>query len=221
MDKLLKYSIGPVLLAPVIYLFIVWNSLPDTVVVHFKAGGTQDNLGSKTELITGVLILLAVNIVIYFLVKNIYKIDRQKNAVANKDRLNRMAFASSVYVSAIIIMTIFYSASVGSRPFDVRFIFGTIGFMWSIFGNYIYTMKPNSFAGIRNRWILNNKENWRKTHLLAGKLWFITGLLLTTICLLAPQSIAVIAFIIVSFSIGFIPIIYSYYIHKVKRNNHE
>jgi uncharacterized membrane protein len=220
MDKLLKYSIGPIILAPVIYLFIIWNSLPEKIAMHFKQDGTAYRFGNKIELLIGIFIFFAISIGIYFLVRNTYKIDRKKYVVGNKDRLHRMAFASSMFISIISSMII-HKSSGGSIRFDVRFIFGAIGFMWCVFGNYMYTMKPNSFAGIRNRWTLNNQENWRKTHLFAGKLWFIAGLLLAAICLLSPQNIAVIAFVIVSISIWLMPIIYSYYIHKTKRDRYE
>jgi len=220
MDKALKYALWPIILAPAVYLTIIWNSIPERIATHFKLDGTPDSFGNKPELVTGVLILLALSIGAYFLVSNIYKIDRKKNAGENKDRLRRMAFASSAFISIISILVI-KSSSGGVMRFDVRFIFGVIGFMWCLFGNYMYTMKPNSFTGIRNRWTLNNEKNWQKTHRFAGKLWFITGLLLAAICLLTPQDIAVIAFVIVSFSLGFLPIIYSYYIHKNKITSYE
>lgn len=213
MDKTLKYALCPIILAPAVYLAITWNSIPEKIAIHFKLDGTPDSFGNETELATGVLILLVLSIGVYFLVSNIYKIDSKKNAGENKDRLHRIAFASSAFISIISIMVIKSSAG-GAMRFDVRFIFGAIGFMWCLFGNYMYTMKPNSFAGIRNRWTLANEKNWQKTHRFAGRLWFITGLLLAAICLLSSQDIAVIAFLIVSFSIGFLPFFYSYYINK-------
>jgi hypothetical protein len=45
-----------------------------------------------------------------------------------------------------------------------------VGLMLAVVGNYIYNIKPNYFAGIRLPWTLHNDENWKRTHLLGGKL---------------------------------------------------
>lgn len=220
MDKILKYILWPILLAPALYLIFIWNSLPDNIVLLTKPIETADRVGNKSELIKRTLIFLALSTGVYFLISNIYRIDRRKYATENKDRLQRMAFAISTYISIISILII-YSSYRGFTHFDVRLVFGSIGLIWCIFGNYMYTLKPNSFTGIRNRWTLNNKENWRKTHRFAGKLWFITGLLLAMICILSPQPVAVIAFVIVSVSIGLLPFIYSYYLYKFQTTSNE
>ena len=87
-----------------------------------------------------------------------------------------------------------------------------------LFGNYMHTIKPNYFAGIRVPWTLNNEENWRKTHLLAGKLWFVGGLVIALVCLLLPANISIITFFTLTMILVVIPIVYSYRLYK---NNSE
>ena len=67
--------------------------------------------------------------------------------------------------------------------FSTRFILAGTGLLIAVVGKYIYNIKPNYFAGIRLPWTLNNDENWRKTHLLGGKLIIGGGLLIVVICL--------------------------------------
>jgi uncharacterized membrane protein len=84
-------------------------------------------------------------------------------------------------------------------------------------GNYMYNIKPNHFAGFRISWTLNNEENWRKTHLIGGKIWFAGGLLVTIVCFFASKNTIIITFVIVSLIIILIPFIYSYELHKKQK----
>jgi uncharacterized membrane protein len=75
-------------------------------------------------------------------------------------------------------------------------------------------MKPNYVAGFRLPWTLKNEDNWRRTHHIAGRLWFGGGLLGALLFLLLSFKFAVIS-VIVLFSILVLwPAIYSYRLYK-------
>jgi uncharacterized membrane protein len=215
MDKFLKKIIWLIIIAPAIYLAIVWNKLPQKIAIHFNLRGNPDRYGSKTGLIVGVAVLMVLATAIWLLMPLVYKIDRKKRAVENKPRLLRMAFAISLFIS--FVSCILINSSVYSIHFNIRLIFGSIGLMWCIMGNYMHNIKPNHFAGFRTSWTLNNEENWRKTHLLGGKLWFTGGLLVTIVCFFASINIVVITFVSVSLIIILIPFIYSYRLYKKQK----
>jgi uncharacterized membrane protein len=84
-----------------------------------------------------------------------------------------------------------------------------LAYYFAIIGNYLPNLKPNYFAGMRLPWTLENPENWRKTHALAGKLWFGGGLLAIT-CLFLPAKAAMILFFAVMILLVFIPTVFSY-----------
>ena len=98
-------------------------------------------------------------------------------------------------------------------------ILAGVGLLFAIIGNYLPNLRPNYFAGLRLPWTLENPENWKKTHALAGKLWFAGGLLLAVICLLMPDKIALIFFFVVTAIIIIIPCIYSYRLFKKQKEN--
>ncbi|MBR3630499.1 MAG: SdpI family protein [Oscillospiraceae bacterium] len=50
-------------------------------------------------------------------------------------------------------------------------------------GNYLPTLRPNSGIGIRVKWTMENEQVWKQTHRFAGKLWVVTGLLMTAACI--------------------------------------
>jgi len=219
MDKFMKKMVWLFIVAPAIYLAMVWNTLPETIAMHFNLKGDIDRYGSKNELVTMISILIAVNAVVYLLLPQVYRIDPKRYAVENKGRLFRIAFAVAVFTSAVLCLII-YSSVHGNIKFTMRFILAGVGLLLAVVGNYIYNIKPNYFAGIRLPWTLNNDENWRLTHLLGGKLLFGGGLLIAVICLFAPFTFSMVALFTILFAVILITCIYSYRLYK-KLNVHN
>lgn len=217
MNKILNRVVWLVILAPGIYLAIVWNKLPEIIPVHFDIKGNADRYGNKKELLLPVIIISALSLFVYFLFVNVYRLNPKKYVAENKNRFQRIGFAVSVFLASITCYLIYSCIKSGGSPFNLRLIFGGIGLLWCIIGNYMYNIKPNYFAGFRTKWTLNNEENWKKTHLLAGKLWFIGGLLLTVVCLCSSQNAVVIIFLAISLAITIIPGIYSYRLYKKQK----
>ena len=124
-----------------------------------------------------------------------------------------MAFVISVFISAMSCFII-YSSAKGGFELGIRYVFAGVGLLFCFIGNYMHNIKPNYFAGFRVPWTLNNAENWRKTHLLAGKIWFAGGLGLSLLCLLLPDTISFIVFFTVTIILVIIPAVYSYRLYK-------
>lgn len=218
MDKFLKLAVWPIIIAPLVYLALSWSGLPDSVALHFNIDGTPDRFGSKTELLTAVLLLSGVNLVTYLLVSNAYRIDPKKYAIENKTRLARISFVIAVFISGIVAMLIYGSES-GRMKFNPSLVFAAVGILFAFIGNYMYSIKPNYFAGIRLPWTLENEENWRKTHQLAGKLWFAGGLAIALFCILTPKIISMVIFFTITILITVVPAIYSYRLYKQTKTN--
>jgi uncharacterized membrane protein len=78
----------------------------------------------------------------------------------------------------------------------------------------MYNIKPNYFAGIRLPWTLENEDNWKKTHQLAGRLWFFGGVIFAAIALVLNREyigyfgIAILSVLVI------IPVFYSYNLYK-------
>lgn len=213
---MLKKIVWLVIAIPAIYLAIIWNKLPEKVAMHFDLKGHPDRFGNRSELVTTIIILVATNVVVYLILTNIWRIDPKKYAAANKDRISKIAFATALLLSAVICLVI-YSASQGNIRFSTNLIFAGTGLFFAFIGNYLPNLKPNYFAGLRLPWTLENEDNWRKTHQLAGKLWFAGGLLLAAICLFLSPVAAIIVFFVIMTVITLIPCIYSYRLYKAQK----
>ncbi len=171
------------LIAPVAYLMYLWPDLPATVPVHFGIDGKPDDWGSKNELIATIAIMDFISAGTLLLLLNLHKIDpkKQKNSPAV---MAKIAIAVVLLLSLIQLMII-DSARTSTIKFD-QFFLPISGLFFAFLGNVFYSVKPNYFVGIRTPWALENEQNWRKTHQLAGKLWFAAGLLSILLTLMLP-----------------------------------
>ena len=86
-----------------------------------------------------------------------------------------------------------------------------IGAFDAVFGNYLQTVKPNYFIGIRTPWTLENEQTWRSTHRMAGRIWMVGGLLIIILSLVLTNYVTLgIIFTTITFILVIVPVIYSY-----------
>jgi len=220
MNKFLSRISWIIIVVPFIYLAVVWNRLPEKIATHFDIHGNADKFSNKNEFLLFMIIMTVVSILLYFLLPNIYRIDPKKFAAENKSRLKKIAIALVIFLAALQCFII-YIGTTGDVKLNVRFLFVLIGVFWAVIGNYMNNIKPNYFAGFRLPWTLENPENWKQTHHVAGKLWFAGGLLIAAICLFTPTTISIIAFITITLIITIIPIIYSYNFYRKQKTLHQ
>ncbi len=214
MKKAINYIIWPILVAPLAYLAAVWQKLPEKVPMHYNIRGEVDRYGNRKELLFLLIGMFALNIGLYFLLTNLDRIDpKRKYNANNKQKLQRMAIAVCLFMSAITCY-ILYTSSAGHTSLKPNFIVIIVGILLAVLGNYMYNIKPNYFAGLRLPWTLQSDSNWKKTHLLAGKLWFTGGLLIAIAGLLLPSKALFIFLIIAVALLVIVPVVYSYREYK-------
>ena len=204
-----------IVLIPFIYLAYIWNSLPETVPTHWNYKGEIDAWGKKSSLI---LIMFLLPVLTYVLFSIIPFIDPKKKIQAMGNKYHNLKFLMTLFMSALAIF-ILYSVKEQSIT-NPAFIILAIGLLYIILGNYMKTLKANYFIGIRTPWTLENETVWKKTHALAGKLWFIGGLAIIISSLTTNKNFNSIFFISITIIIAVIPLIYSFLeFNKIKANS--
>ena len=213
MKIVLRRLIWLIMLLPAVYLAIVWTGIPQTVPMHFDLKGNVDQYGTKTDLLIMTAVLTGLNMLAYLAILNIYKIDPKKYAAQNKERLQRIGFSVALYLAAVSAMLI-YVISTNHVDIVMKFVFIAMGLLFALIGNNMYNLKPNYFAGMRLPWTLENEDNWRATHHVAGRLWFFGGFVIALLAFVLNEQWSVYStFIALSFLI-LIPVIYSYRYYK-------
>lgn len=198
---------------PLLYLAIVWKNLPAMVPTHFGVDGMPDSYGPKSKILYAQIILSIAGIFLYFLLRNIHKIDpRKKFAPSNAALMAKMSVVVLLLMSVIGILVIYWSLH--GTASSVNILFCSISLLFAYIGNLLHSVKPNYFAGFRLPWTLENEDNWRLTHQLASKIWFWGGIILAIFSLLLPLKIMVFAFMIGVVIMTIIPIRFSYKLYK-------
>ena len=213
MNIVLRRLIWLIMLLPAVYLAIVWRQIPQTVPIHFDLKGNVDEYGTKNELLIMTAVLTGMNMLVYLAILNVYKIDPKKYAAQNKERLQRIGFSISVYLAAISAMII-YVISTNHVNLTMKFVFVAMGLLFALIGNNMYNLKPNYFAGMRLPWTLENEDNWRATHHLAGRLWFFGGFIIALLAFLLNEQWAIYSTFIIVAVLVLIPVVYSYRFYR-------
>lgn len=205
-------SVALALAIPFIYLAGIWSSLPETVPLHFDFKGNIDRYGSKNDVLITVPALSLVGLLVYVLLSNVHRISK-KAPVENKSRMQKIALAVLFFIT-LVQCWLLYIMQTGTLGVSVKFILAAVFLLFAVIGNYMPNLKPNYVAGFRLPWTLNSETNWRKTHDVAGRVWFAGGLLCMLICLLLPFQTALAAAGVLFFIMLMLPAIYSYRLFK-------
>lgn len=99
-------------------------------------------------------------------------------------------------------------------------LFALIGMLFAMLGNYLQTIRPNYFIGIRTPWTLENEQVWKNTHHLGGRLWIVGGALITILAFFIKnnQMYSNIFGVLILLMV-IVPVVFSYSEFKKKENN--
>ena len=204
-------------LSPIVVLLLVWNLVPETISLRFKLNEEIIKEQSRQSLLIATLVVSIVAAGVFLLMRNLKRIDPKVKEHTPVSGFHRIGWLILILLTAFnyyFILTAIYSWEVSEKTLLIF-----TGLLFALLGNYMSNIKPNFFAGIRLPWTLNDENNWRLTHQLAGKIWFAGGLLIALLVWLLPSSAAHPVFIAGISLMVLIPCIYSYSLHKKKANH--
>ena len=156
------------------------------------------------------MILMVVGLGVYFLITNIEKVDPKRAKQASKDTFSKIAMLTLMLMSGISLYIV-HSTLYGETG---NFLFVLMGLFFAAMGNLMHSVQPNYFVGLRLPWTLENADNWRKTHQLAGKLWFGGGLLIAVASLFFSPQFSMIFMLFAITMMCVVPTVFSYRMFK-------
>jgi uncharacterized membrane protein len=198
-----------ILLPVILYLFLL-HQLPALIPVHYNAAGKPDTYASPVKFLTN---LVPENMVLYLVFLILPRIDpKKKNYFFFTRAYFFIRFAVHFFLSALACISLL--SATGWKLNVPRLVTLGVMILFSILGNYMISIKPNWFVGIRTPWTLSNPEVWRKTHIWGGRLMFVTGIIgFVLILILPPSASSVVVFVAVGLLVCF-AFLYSYILFK-------
>ncbi|WP_187263179.1 SdpI family protein [Pontibacter beigongshangensis] len=200
-----EFFLWLVMLVPFVYLWLSWQELPARVPIHFNLQGEADGWADKSILI-GLLLFITVGL--YLLLLLLPKIDPKRKIEHTSPVYARIRVVLVLFMAALGVYSI-YSAS-GQQAVNLNLILISIGVLVAALGNYLQSLKPNYFIGIRTPWTLESETVWRKTHRLSGPIWFAGGLLIALLALVDDSMVRQVLLIAIIAILVLVPVTYSY-----------
>ncbi|RJQ30082.1 SdpI family protein [Candidatus Parcubacteria bacterium] len=186
----------------------VYPILPETMVSHWGPYGEANGTMGK---FWGTFLMPLIMAIVFLIMAIVPRFDPKKRNIED---------VRGAYDALLILLTVFffvlYSFILGTNlglslnpPQFFPFIFGALFFS---LGFILERLKQNWTIGIRTPWTLSSETVWKKTHVLGGKIFKISGILA---CLGVIFSNVSFLFFLVPLLVGIIVIfIYSYLLYK-------
>ena len=196
-----------VILLPIIFGIIFWDSLPDAITTHFGADGTPDGASSKAFAVFGLpLVMLALH---WVCVLTTFLTNRKNG---QSDKVYTLLFfimpMLSIFVATLIYATAFnYDLHLGSILCVI------FGLMFVLMGNYMPKITRNRTMGIKLKWTLASEANWAATHRVAGRVWFFGGFVIMLGAFLPLDALMIVA-LPATLLLVLIPTVYSYVFYR-------
>ena len=201
-------------LLPVVLSILLYPELPDQIAVHWNSAGQPDNYLPKAA--------AAFVLPLFFTIVNlISKLrlfhDPKYQSMAGAMRLLSIWTAPAL---SLIFVPLTLFLAVGMPVSFMQFTPLLMGVVLIICGNYLPKSRQNYSVGIKLPWTLHSKENWNRTHRLAGRLWMAGGILVIAEAFIFHDNhifnayfmIAVVAVLVL------VPMLYSLVLYRKERN---
>ena len=193
-----------VILLPILAGLILWNQIPEQLPIHWNAAGEIDGWSSKPFAVFGMpLILLAFQWVCVCATQA----DPKKQN--HSEKILHLVFWIIPIIN-IALSVFIYCAALGKQVRVEVLMPILMGLLFVVIGNYLPKCKQNYTVGIKIPWTLNSEENWNRTHRLAGWVWTIGGLIIMASGFFAGFWLLM----AVTLIMVFVPLIYSYILHR-------
>lgn len=188
----------------------LWPLLPARIPMHWNIDGAVDGWGPRHSVLYIPLLQLAL-CALMALLPRIDPLRRSYTRFLGAYQGTRLALALFLCaMEGTVLLAAFYPVG----PWAARAVCGCEGALLCVTGNLMPKFRHNYFCGIRTPWTLADPECWRRTHRLAGPLWFWGGLALAGACLFLPMRPLAAAAAAGGLLLALVPAAASYRIYK-------
>ncbi len=177
--------------------------------MHWNLSGEIDRMGSKRELW---LIPFLLPLLTYGILSLVPIIDPKKKIGKMGGKFQSLKTLLVGFLSVLALYIIYTAGHPEAMRLSMVVIL--IGILFMVLGNFFKTIQPNYFLGIRTPWTLESETVWKSTHLLAGKLWMVGGLIMVMMGMFSDGAPILALTVAVAIIVSLIPVGYSWFAFK-------
>lgn len=137
---------------PMLALPFFWSAFPDRVAIHFDIEGNPNGYAGKFG---GLVVPVLLNVALYALLVSLPRIDptyKNYSLFEGPFRIIRLF----THLLLTLVCGVIYAYGLGYRFNMTMYIIYGLPVFFMILGNYMGTVRPNYFVGIRTPWTLTN-----------------------------------------------------------------
>ena len=198
--------VGAVLIGVmVLFSLSVWSQLPAEIPTHWNFRGEINGYSGRAF---GAFFVPCLALLIWLLLPLLRRLDPRR---ANYERFEETFFMIVNFI--VLFMAVMHTLTLGAAlgwPIDMsRAVFGLIGLVFIVLGNFLPRLRSNWWMGVRTPWTLENDRVWRETHRLAG--WtFVVGGLMALLSMILPEPVRGPVAFAGLIGAGLLPVVWSY-----------
>lgn len=213
-----KQTLGIAFLILITFLFClgILPFLPAQIPIHWNAAGVIDGWCDQLFLLLFPVLQLAMAAV-FSLIRHIDP--RRKNVERFASTCNVFLLVLCLLIFGMCLITAISAWKPDAINVPMAITLG-LGILFAVIGNLMPKIRQNYFIGIKTPWALEDEDNWRRTHRMAGRLWFAAGLSMMLLCVL-PKEFLTACILAIVLAIALLPYVYSYALFRSKRTKGE
>lgn len=154
----------------------LYDKLPDPIPTHWNLEGVADDWTDKKK---GVWLIPSLSLIMLFFFPILAKIDPRRKNYAKFgpawELIQTVIIGFLVYIYSFQLYVSLHPEKSGLMG---TAILSAVGLMFLVLGYVMPRVESNYFVGIRTPWTLEDKEVWKKTHRLGGKMFMLAGILM-------------------------------------------
>ena len=187
--------------------------LPNIMASHFDVHGLPNGWMPKASFF---FIMGIVEISIYGLLTFLPRVDPLKKKI--EVRFKNILLLRDVFLLFFAVVFSMSLEAAREGVLNVDLLGVALGILFIVMGNYLPKIPQNWFVGIKTPWTISSEIVWKKTHILGGWLFVLSGLTYILCSALKISSALILLAVILVPAVVSMP--YSYFLYKkIQRTN--